>query len=269
MQAERADNATLDEKRSLRKIDCEMSPEVVNKDAVNACLAGYRHHRSSLATSWSEFDAAYFASRVHAADSLVQIAIQLACYRCMGRMPSVFEPVSLAHLPEGRLDFISPVSTHSRELVNAISRQASREQQKALLALAVAYHREEIRKAKRGAGHIGHLLALSALESPDNRGRGVMIQKLKERILARLDVGMALLIQRDVMASNGGASDAVQLFGTIIHRNNMLGVGYMIGTHALVVDIQANGDKANLADAFKQELFRAVGEIGVLAEGRK
>lgn len=223
-------------------------------------------NRKSVCAEWTEFDRAYFHCKSHPADSVIQLAIALSFFRCTGKHPSVFEPVSLAHLQGGRLDFISPVSGHSRDFVHAIAANASRGQLRTHLAAAVAVQRTRISRAKHGLGHIAHLLALAALEVPHNRARGVARQKIQETIVSTLDSGMALLAHRDIVASSGGTSAAVRLFGTVIHQDNMIGVGYMNGLNALVVDIQASGRYAPMAEKFSQELRRAIDEIGSLAE---
>jgi carnitine O-acetyltransferase len=224
-----------------------------------------REERVVMAAEWAEYDAAFFQTKSVPMDSLMQLAIQLAFQRSTGRMPSVFEPVSLAHWPAGRLDFISPVSAASVALVQGLVSGVPRELSAQHLSAAVAKHRGEVRHAKQGQGHLGHLLALLALEFAHHRARGVRVHKAKEWLLSTLDRGMALLARRDVMASNAGRHPAVRLFGTITHRNHMLAVGYALGTHALVVDIQAQGCHAAIADSFKKALFHALSDLGRLA----
>jgi carnitine O-acetyltransferase len=245
------------------EMDYQLPLTVLGKHTKHVLLQ--HQNRTSFSVEWTEFDGAYFDSKTLPADSLIQIAIQLAFYRCIGRLPSVFEPVNLNHMPGGRLEFISPVSVFSSKLIDATQAGASLEQRRALLVSAVKHHRQEIRRAKQGLGNIGHLLALSALEVPHNRSLGVALLRIKEAGLSALDAGSRLMITRDIVASNGGCSDAVKLFGTIVHKNNMIGIGYMAKESGLVVDIQANGRYAKGSERFKQALFQAMLEIGSLA----
>jgi carnitine O-acetyltransferase len=211
------------------------------------------------------FDTQRFGAPAYPADTLIQFAIQLCFFQCLGFLPSVFEPVSLSHLPGGRLDFISPVSKASQKLLQSIIDQTNLEQQHRLLDEAALHHREQIRIAKQGRGHIGHLLALTALEFPNNQRVGATWLRLKESFFAKIDPGSRLLTQRDVVASNGGYNPAVKLFGTMTHRDDLFGIGYMLSPNGLTLDIQANGKYAQYGDAFTNAFSSALAQIEKIA----
>jgi carnitine O-acetyltransferase len=217
------------------------------------------------------FDSAYFAKQPYPADSLIQLAIQLCFFRCKGYMPSVFEPVSLSHLKGGRIDFISPVSIASKNLVAAIKNKADAPQIASLLGLAITHHRKEIHLAKKGLGHLGHLLALSALEVPNHRRLGAAWIGLKETLFSAVDAGSSLLTKRDVVASNGGkgVNDSVKLFGTMSHRNHAFAIGYIIGVNGLTINIQANGKYVQHGSIFSKEFQNALQTIANICQPHK
>jgi carnitine O-acetyltransferase len=226
--------------------------------------------RTTYSASFSNvaFDAQRFSALAYPADTLIQLAIQLCFFQCVGFTPSVFEPVSLSHLPAGRLDFISSVSEASRKLLQSIFAKANLEQQRLLLDKAARHHRQQIRIAKQGLGAIGHLLAITALEFPNNQRFGATWLRLKEQLFAKIDPGSRLLTQRDVVASNGGYSPAVKLFGTMTHRDDLFGIGYIISPQGLTVDIQANGKYAKHGDAFANGFSSALAQIENIASDR-
>jgi carnitine O-acetyltransferase len=205
-----------------------------------------------------QFDITYFKAKTHRADTYIQLAIQLCFFRCLGFIPSVFEPISLCHLPGGRLDFISPVSMASKKLIEAIIDEAPITTRRHLLQQAAQHHRQEIRIAKQGLGHIGHLLALTVLEVPNNQRIGSTWLRFKESFFSKIDAGSRLLAKRDIVASNGGYNAAVKLFGTMAHKENVFGIGYSIGPQGLTVDIQANGKYAQHGSAFATEFAAAL-----------
>jgi Choline/Carnitine o-acyltransferase len=211
------------------------------------------------------FDTQRFSALAYPADTLIQLSIQLCFFKCLGFIPSVFEPVSLSHLLGGRLDFISPVSEASQRLLHSILDKANLEQQRLLLDQAALHHRQQIRVAKQGLGAIGHLLAITVLEFPNNQRMGATWLRTKEGVFATIDPGSRLLTQRDVVASNGGYSPAVKLFGTMTHRDDLFGIGYMTGPHGLTVDIQANGKYAKYGDAFTSGFSSALAQIENIA----
>jgi Choline/Carnitine o-acyltransferase len=215
----------------------------------------------SISVALTTFNTNYFKDKSCSADTLIQFAIQLAFVRSMGFLPSVLEPVSLSHLPAGRLDFISPVSELSKQLIQSIMSRESEQTQLERLKQAASQHRKAIRSAKKGLGHIGHLLALTTLEFPSNQRLGATWLRLKESFFGKIDPGSSLLTQRDVVASNGGYNPAVKLFGTMTHRTDLIGIGYMVGPHGLTIDIQANGKYAKHGEAFASEFASALKEI--------
>jgi carnitine O-acetyltransferase len=221
----------------------------------------------SLSLKNVSFNTQHISTQPYPADTLIQLAIQLCFFRCLGFIPSVFEPVSLSHLPGGRLDFISPVSEASIKLIQTIINKAPIQTQLKFLDQAAAHHRREIRIAKQGLGHIGHLLALTTLEFPTNQRIGATWLRMKESVFARIDPGSRLLTQRDVVASNGGYNPAVKLFGTMTHREDLFGIGYMIGPNGLTLDVQANGKYAKYGSAFTNEFASALEQIANIAAG--
>jgi carnitine O-acetyltransferase len=221
----------------------------------------------SLSLELPTFNKSYFDATTIPADTLIQLALQLSFFRCLGFLPSVFEPISLSHLPGGRLDFISPVSIASRDLINAMTQHQPIKTQHELLIQATSHHRQQIRFAKQGLGHIGHLLALSALEFPKNQRVGATWLRVKEAIFAKVDSGSRLLTQRDIVASNGGNQflHAVKLFGTMTHRDDLFGIGYVVNQTGTTMDIQANGKYARHGNALADEFPRAVRDIASIA----
>jgi carnitine O-acetyltransferase len=227
----------------------------------------------SMSIELTKFNQAFFNTQNVPADTLIQLAIQLCFFRCHGVMPSVFEPVSLSHLPGGRLDFISPVSVASKNLIVAMTENQPIANQRQFLAQAIHDHRKAIRLAKEGLGAIGHLLALSALEFPNQQRAGATWLRVKESLFAAIDPGSRLLTQRDIVASNGGASNdvakdqrdvkpkAVKLFGTMTHRDNLFGIGYLIHAEGITLDIQANGKYSTHGAAFASEFPQSMADI--------
>jgi carnitine O-acetyltransferase len=210
---------------------------------------------ASISIRLPAFNKTFFDSVIYPPDTLIQLAIQLCFFRCLGFIPSVFEPVSLSHLPGGRLDLISPVSSASRDLILAVINNQTVQQKANHLQKAVQYHRDQIRLAKQGQGHIGHLLALSALDFPTNQRAGATLLRLKEALFAAIDPGSRLLTQRDIVASNAGSmqQDAIELFGTMTHREDLFAIGYFIGKDGITLDIQANGKYAANTRTFVEQ----------------
>jgi carnitine O-acetyltransferase len=247
----------------------------------------------STSIELASFNRAFFSTQNCPADTLIQLAIQLCFFRCHGVMPSVFEPVSLSHLPGGRLDFISPVSAASRDLVLSMienlptytqGTQDTQFNQRQLLAQAIQHHRKAIRQTKDGLGAIGHLLALSALEFPNQQRAGATWLRFKESLFASIDPGSRLLTQRDIVASNGSEGNgsegnggrsnkeqvntkpkALRLFGTMTHRDDLFGIGYLIHAEGITFDIQANGKYSAHGEAFASELPLSITDIAKLA----
>jgi carnitine O-acetyltransferase len=198
--------------------------------------------------------------------SLVQLSIAFSFYRCFARLPSVFEPVSLSHLPGGRIELISPLSESAVSLINAVEQQRPKREQSALLNAAVSHHRSQIRQAKLGLGAIGHLLAMSALEVGENRQLGAWILHAKATLFSAFDEGSRLIAQRDIVASNGAGSNpnrshSIELFGTMTHKTNVYGVGYLATDSGLVFDIHANGKFFGTTERFAHEFQRAMAEL--------
>lgn len=193
-----------------------------------------------------ELDAQFFASitqQVNGAvsvDNIIQLAMALAFFRTNGRVPSVYEPVSLAHLPPRRLDFISPLSTAAVDVIQSLDKGDPVQVREQLLA-AIASHRARIRQSKKGEGALAHLLALASAEFPDNKQRCVRIQRRRRRLMSRLSHSIGFLAHRDMMVSNGGTSPYLESFSTIVHQPDMLGVGYLIGARGLALDLQLHG----------------------------
>lgn len=189
------------------------------------------------------FDTAYFSKCFYPSDSMVQIALQFAYYRCSKKLPTVYEPVSMGHIG-GRLDFISTLSSASKKLIlnfgDAFSPLHLRD--------AVKFHRKSLRKSKSGKGDVLHLMALSAIEFDRDPKKWAVVSRLRKKILSKISRMSKFLVHRDMTASNGGKSNVIKSFSTICHDPNMLGVGYIINDFGLSLDLQIHGETKECID---------------------
>ena len=107
-----------------------------------------------------------------ASTRLFQLALQLAYWRLVGKMDSVYEACPTQAFVHGRTEVVRSATAPSRALVEALGgggaappvAEAGR-----LLREALAAHREVVRDCQAGRGHERHLLALSDVA----RRRGV------------------------------------------------------------------------------------------------
>lgn len=174
------------------------------------------------------------------ADNIVQLAVALTFFRLRNKLPSIYEPVSLAHLAPRRLDFISPLSPAAAEFIQLFDSADGEILRKTLIG-AISAHRAKIRRSKMGEGALSHLLALASAEFHEDKIKCVRVQRERRRLLSRLSKTIDFMAHRDVMVSNGGASTNLESFSTILHQPNMVGIGYLLGARGLSVDLQLHG----------------------------
>lgn len=216
-------------------------------------IAAYRQYIDSTAAQFlrkrhcfPELNEQFFINlssvfeRTVSIDNVIQLSMALTFYRITGRVPSMYEPVSLLHLKPRRLDFISPLSAASVSFIQSLEAGDISLARKKLIE-AIYCHRAKIRQSKMGEGAVSHLMALASAEFPENKQKCVKIQSMRRRIMSRLSKTISFLAHRDMMVSNGGVSPYLESFSTIIHQPDMLGVGYMIGARGLSIDLQLHG----------------------------
>ena len=143
---------------------------------VDAAAAAYDAHVGRLdVAAFATADGGGMAwAKAHGVglDALFQLALQLAYWRLVGRMDSVYEACSTQAFVHGRTEVVRSATAPSRALVEALggggaappAAEAGR-----LLREALAAHREVVRDCQAGRGHERHLLALSDVA----RRRGV------------------------------------------------------------------------------------------------
>jgi carnitine O-acetyltransferase len=174
-------------------------------------------------------------------DATIQMAIQMAVNRLFGKGLNVLEPVQIRQFAGGRLDFVPTVTPESWAFVEAVQSGLNGGLVAQRLHAAVRAHRDLIAQSKAGQGVMAHLLALSAVESPNDPVKGVHVQTRRQKLLAFLDQGLNLIINHDVMAANGSGVPEIAAFGTITSKPDSLGIGYVIENDAVVFDVRADG----------------------------
>jgi carnitine O-acetyltransferase len=174
-------------------------------------------------------------------DATIQMAIQMAVNRILGKRLNVLEPVQIRRFAGGRLDFVPTVTPESWAFVEAVQRGLNGAVVAQRLHAAVKAHGDLIAQSKAGQGAMAHLLALSAVAFPNDPVKGVHVQTRRQNLLAFLDQGLNLIINHDVMAANGSGFPEIAAFGTITSKPDSLGIGYVIDNDAVVFDVRADG----------------------------
>lgn len=196
------------------------------------------------------------------ADNLIQLAMALTFFRLSNKLPSMYEPVSLAHLAPRRLDFISPLSSSAVEFIQLFDSATTDILRKKLID-AIGAHRAKIRRSKMGEGALSHLLALASAEFSEDKVKCVRVQGNRRRLLSRLSKTIDFLAHRDMMVSNGGVSAYLESFSTILHQPNMVGVGYLLGARGLAIDLQLHGIYKDMfqPDVLASQLVQAIHDV--------
>jgi hypothetical protein len=197
-------------------------------------------------------------------DLVMQLAIYQSFDDCTGRPPSMYEPVSLRHFRDRNLDFINPVGWLFKQYVESDSPQRLE-----LLQLASQEHWRKIEESKKGKGMISYLMYVTYIHILGRAGNAIN-QKIMRFLIVSLMPALGLVYQRDVMASNGTASAAVEWFGTICHLPNMVGVGYRFYPNRVNVEVinQGGGLQTSSIDDFCQSLTVRVHQIVSLVTGK-
>jgi carnitine O-acetyltransferase len=227
-----------------------------------------RGERKLLAWSSRLGGCRYFRYRELSPDAAVQLAIQMAINKHFGRNLNILEPVQIRRFAGGRLDFVPMITTESRAFIQAMESGLSTALAIRRLHAAIRAHCDLIAQSKAGYGVMAHLLALSAVEFPDNPVKGMRVQRRRQKLLARLDKGLNLIINHDVMAANGSGFPEITAFGTITVNPNSVGIGYVIKDDAITFDVRADGRYRDRCDGFETTLEESLQAMFCLIESQ-
>lgn len=171
------------------------------------------------------------------ADSLIQVAIQLAYFAMYGRLTSTLEPISTRRFRNARTDPIATQSMIMTQLCQAFLSEKSDEEKWNLLLQAVDEHRLKVRNALKGEGFDRHLSALRAAYT--NRGA---LNKMHPDLPAIPNDSPSFIFNPTVdrlygpelLAANCGNS-ALHMFGITPSITNGFGIGYIIKDDAVSI----------------------------------
>ena len=190
-------------------------------------------------------------------DALFQLALQLAYWRLVGRMDSVYEACSTQAFVHGRTEVVRSATAPSRALVEALggggaappAAEAGR-----LLREALAAHREVVRDCQAGRGHERHLLALSDVA----RRRGVELPIFGDGGWQRLSTS--------VISTSGLRSPHVASFVCGPVCTHGVGHSYLLRPDGVDLTVTSWRGTGPPADAMAREVKAALAELQRLVE---
>jgi hypothetical protein len=168
-------------------------------------------------------------------DYLVQFAINSAYQEIFGVCPTVFEPVVVTRPKERTLDFIDSTIFFK----DAVGGQKEYDTLIERLEEYKVQHRKRVIRSKEGRGLLSNLMMITTFSCLGQRFNAV-IQLIIETLVVSLSSDFRSLYSRNLMASNGAINKCVSMFGTIIHREDMIGVGYVIHEECINLSINSN-----------------------------
>ena len=228
---------------------------------VDAAAAAYDAHVGRLdVAAFATSDGGGMAwAKAHGVglDALFQLALQLAYWRLVGKLDSVYEACSTQAFVHGRTEVVRSATAPSRALVEALggggaappAAEAGR-----LLREALAAHREVVRDCQAGRGHERHLLALSDVA----RRRGVELPIFGDGGWKRLSTS--------VISTSGLRSPHVASFvcGPVCAHG--VGHSYLLRPDGVDLTVTSWRGTGPPADAMAREVKAALAELQRLVE---
>ena len=228
---------------------------------VDAAAAAYDAHVGRLdVAAFATADGGGMAwAKAHGVglDALFQLALQLAYWRLVGKLDSVYEACSTQAFVHGRTEVVRSATAPSRALVEALggggaappAAEAGR-----LLREALAAHREVVRDCQAGRGHERHLLALSDVA----RRRGVELPIFGDGGWKRLSTS--------VISTSGLRSPHVASFvcGPVCAHG--VGHSYLLRPDGVDLTVTSWRGTGPPADAMAREVKAALAELQRLVE---
>lgn len=192
------------------------------------------------------------------ADYEIQLAIFLAYCEIFSNTPSIYEPVQVAEKNKIKLDFIDPVPSleDGRNNLYKIADVDS-----LFLENYKNLHRKRVTRSKNGLGLLSNLMQMTCFPLLGQRFNA-MLQVLLEKFIVTTLPDFRFLYARDVMASNGSFNSAVTGFGTIVHRDEMIGIGYVVCPSHIIFSINSNRlFQADSLESFTLEIGCKINQI--------
>ena len=211
------------------------------------------HGREVLTERIPELGTASLGTRGHLG-ALIQIAIQLACAKTLGKLVTMVEPVQTRRFRGGRFDGFMVVTPQSKAFVEAALARPQAPELPGLLRAAMEAHFALLLRSKRGMGWHSHMSALASMDFPDDRVKGALGEEKKRAPLLKIDRGMAMLAKWEMNSGSVLGLPGVAAMGNVGVAPEMMAVGYIFKPDAMTVDVRADGRYRGHARALIQSM---------------
>ncbi|MEO5968578.1 MAG: choline/carnitine O-acyltransferase [Bdellovibrionia bacterium] len=197
-------------------------------------------NRELLIFDFPDFGENFFRLHQVSSDTAIQLVIQLAAYKCMGKLMSVNEAVNMRHFQKGRYDTIFCMTEESKNFLKATQAGPDLKQLKTLFLQAVQAHKSLVKNCKVGNSPYLHLGALMGLQADNN------ILKLGESGIEFCswvhwnDFGFSKIMNSDVTTSNPGIKPGMEILGFTDTAPNVIGIAYLVDINRVRIFIKTD-----------------------------
>ncbi|CAF0947666.1 unnamed protein product [Adineta ricciae] len=151
-------------------------------------------------------------------DAIMQLAIQMAYYKLHHRFVGTYESCSTAVYKHGRTETIRPVTSETKNFIEALTKSTDEKLKKDLLKKCSEKHQQLIKEAATGQGFDRHLFVLKYLQEIENQEPLHRLYKDKSYQLMNYNILSTSTVASKHIAAGG--------FGPVV--NDGYGIGYLI-----------------------------------------
>jgi len=250
---------------------CKRYNNIIESEQVLSLYFEEREKLEKISRLYFEKHASVYLSnhQQRLGDCMVQLAIFLAYYEVFGITPSMYEPVEIFSLGNSSLDFIDPIVIPQRFL----RQENQRFDIPRNLDQLIAQHRNRVKRSKKGRGLLANLMQMTTYPLLGKRLNAIL-QNVLENCIVKILPDFRFLYTRNLMAANGSFHSSFTRFGTVVHRDEMIGVGYMISQKHVVLSVNSNlvlreNNLENFVTAIKKNIIKIHCQRNKLSEGVK